>query len=105
MVGIVAMKELLTSVAEQEGGEISLRKCVADIMHPPSWFRKPRRCRSCLKPSKPTASIWLSSSMSLVALPNIVITLEDILEEIVGDYDDEFTGRHRQIKKLEGSRA
>jgi putative hemolysin len=28
-----------------------------------------------------------------------LITLEDILEEIVGDYEDEFTPRHRHIKK------
>ena len=30
-----------------------------------------------------------------------LITLEDILEEIVGDYEDEFTPRHRHIKKEE----
>ena len=28
-----------------------------------------------------------------------LITLDDILEEIVGDYEDEFTPRHRHIKK------
>lgn len=28
-----------------------------------------------------------------------LITLEDILEEIVGEYEDEFTPRHRHIKK------
>jgi len=33
-----------------------------------------------------------------------LITLEDILEEIVGDYEDEFTPRHRHIKK-EGERS
>ncbi|HQP44630.1 MAG TPA: transporter associated domain-containing protein, partial [Thermoanaerobaculales bacterium] len=32
-----------------------------------------------------------------------IITLEDILEEIVGDYEDEFTRSTRQIRKLEGS--
>ncbi|HPZ50869.1 MAG TPA: transporter associated domain-containing protein, partial [Propionibacteriaceae bacterium] len=32
-----------------------------------------------------------------------IITLEDILEEIVGDYEDEFTHAARRVKKLEGS--
>jgi CBS domain containing-hemolysin-like protein len=32
-----------------------------------------------------------------------IITLEDILEEIVGDYEDEFTRQARRVKKLLGS--
>ena len=32
-----------------------------------------------------------------------IITLEDILEEIVGDYEDEFTRQARRVKKLVGS--
>ena len=32
-----------------------------------------------------------------------IITLEDILEEIVGDYEDEFTRAARRVKKLTGS--
>jgi CBS domain containing-hemolysin-like protein len=32
-----------------------------------------------------------------------IITLEDILEEIVGDYDDEHSHAARRVKKLEGS--
>ena len=32
-----------------------------------------------------------------------IITLEDILEEIVGDYEDEFTRGTRRVKKLTGS--
>ena len=28
-----------------------------------------------------------------------LITLEDILEEIVGDYEDEFSPRHRHIRR------
>jgi len=32
-----------------------------------------------------------------------IITLEDILEEIVGEYEDEFTRQGRRIKKLVGS--
>ena len=31
-----------------------------------------------------------------------LITLEDVLEEIVGEYDDEFTRRPRYIKEAEG---
>jgi putative hemolysin len=32
-----------------------------------------------------------------------IITLEDILEEIVGEYEDEFTRQARRVKKLVGS--
>ena len=102
MVGIVAMKELLTAVAEQEGGEVSLEQNVSDIMQPPFLVPENKALSELLKTFK-TNRQHMAIVIDEFGGTAGIITLEDILEEIVGEYDDEFTGRHRQIKKLEGS--
>ncbi|MCB1904280.1 MAG: HlyC/CorC family transporter, partial [Gammaproteobacteria bacterium] len=102
MVGVVAMKELLTSVAEQEGGEVSLDQPVSEIMLPPFLVPETKALSELLKTFK-TNRQHMAIVIDEFGGTAGVITLEDILEEIVGDYDDEFTRGHRQIKKLAGS--
>ena len=99
IVGVVVMKELLSRVAEG-----ATRRC--------STTGSPRSCSrrtSCRRPSR-----WFQllkefkrqrQQMAVVVDEYGgtagIITLEDI-EEIVGDYADEFTRQHRHIKKLDG---
>jgi len=102
MLGIVAMKELLTTVAEQDGVENILQRPVSDIMLPPFLVPETKALSELLKTfqrQRQHMAIVIDEFGGTAG----VITLEDILEEIVGEYDDEFTPRHRLIKKLEGS--
>jgi len=102
MVGILAMKELLSLVAKQEQDKNILQLPISDIMLPPFLVPETNALSELLKTFK------VERQHMAIVIDEFggtagVITLEDILEEIVGDYDDEFTRRHRLIKKLAGS--
>lgn len=103
MVGMVAIKDLLSEVAEAGvSGPISEMK-ISELMRPAYIIPETKPLSNLLKEFK-----RIRQQMAVVVDEYGgtagVITLEDILEEIVGEYADEFTHHQsRYIKKLSGS--
>ncbi len=102
--GVVAIKELLAALAEagaEEYAAVSSRP-VSDFAKPPFIVPSTKLQSDLLKDFKARRQ-----QMALVideyGGTAGIITLEDILEEIVGDYEDEYTRQARRVKKLAGS--
>ena len=102
--GIVAIKELLAALAEAGAGEYAAasQRPVSDFAKPPFIVPSTKLQADLLKDFKAKRQ-----QMALVideyGGTEGLITLEDILEEIVGDYEDEYTRQARRVKKLAGS--
>ncbi|MCU7814099.1 MAG: hemolysin family protein [Candidatus Thiodiazotropha sp. (ex Lucinoma kastoroae)] len=100
IIGIVSMKELLNRLATAENPESStsiIKLPVSEVMMPAYFVPDTMRLSLLLKDftsNRRQIAIVLDEYGGTEGL----ITLEDILEEIVGDYEDEFTPRHRHIK-------
>jgi putative hemolysin len=101
IVGIVAMKELLSLVAEA-GDNKTINLKVSEFMHPPYIVPNSKSLSHLLREFKATRQ-QMAIVIDEYGGTEGVITLEDILEEIVGEYEDEFTSHGRRIKKTEGS--
>ncbi|MBF0310007.1 MAG: HlyC/CorC family transporter [Magnetococcales bacterium] len=100
IVGVVAMKELLTQLAESSDPAEEASRPVSEFMHPPYIVPNSKSLISLLTDFK------VSRQQMAVVVDEYggtegIITLEDILEEIVGEYADEFTPQHRRIKKTD----
>jgi len=101
IIGIVSMKKLLNSMAAAEKPELIidiLAQPVADVMMPAYYIPDTMPLRALLldfTSNRRQIAIVLDEYGGTEGL----ITLEDILEEIVGDYEDEFSPRHRHIKR------
>lgn len=102
--GVVAIKELLAALAgagAEEYAAVSARP-VSDLAKPPFIVPSTKLQSDLLKDFKARRQ-----QMALVideyGGTAGIITLEDILEEIVGDYEDEYTRQARRVKKLAGS--
>ncbi|MCP4702456.1 MAG: HlyC/CorC family transporter [Gammaproteobacteria bacterium] len=98
IVGIVAMKELLHNVASVGNLENFADLPLKEIMLPPYFVPDTMPLSNLLKDftnNRRQMAMVLDEFGGTAGL----ITLEDILEEIVGEYEDEFTPRHRHIKK------
>ncbi len=103
--GVVAIKELLTYVAEHSGSDDfkhASKKHVKDFAKAPFFVPDSKTLDTLLADFKRTRQ-QLAIVIDEYGGTEGIITLEDILEEIVGDYEDEFTRSARQIRKLEGS--
>jgi len=103
MIGMVAIKDLMRTVAEA-GSDRPLREMsIGEVMRPAFIIPETKSLSGLLKEFK------RSRQQMAVVVDEYggtagVITLEDILEEIVGEYADEFTPhQYRYIKKLSGS--
>ncbi len=100
IVGVVSMKQLLNRMATAESPESSaniITLPVNEVMMPAYFVPDTMRLSTLLKDftsNRRQIAIVLDEYGGTEGL----ITLEDILEEIVGDYEDEFTPRHRHIK-------
>lgn len=100
IVGVVSMKQLLKKLATigNEGSPTDITKLpVTDVMMSPHFVPDSMPLSKLLKDftsNRRQMAIVLDEYGGTEGL----ITLEDILEEIVGDYEDEFTPRHRHIK-------
>lgn len=102
--GVVAIKELLTIMAESTGdalAEVSERP-VSEFAQAPYIVPNSKLLSDLLKDFKRTHQ-QLAVVIDEYGGTEGIITLEDILEEIVGDYEDEFTRQARRVKKLVGS--
>jgi len=103
MVGIIAIKELLCVVAEAGCGEKLTEMPVSEIMRPAYIIPESKPLSELLKDFKRTRQ-QMAIVLDEYGGTAGVITLEDILEEIVGEYADEFTRhQYRYVKKLGGS--
>jgi CBS domain containing-hemolysin-like protein len=100
IIGVVSMKQLLNRLASEEDAASSAKigtLPVSEVMMPPYFVPDTMRLSTLLKDftsNRRQMAIVLDEFGGTEGL----ITLEDILEEIVGDYEDEFTPRHRHIK-------
>lgn len=100
IIGIVSMKQLLNKLATAESQESSAgitNLPVSEVMMPPYFVPDTMPLSTLLKDftnNRRQIAVVLDEYGGTEG----IITLEDILEEIVGDYEDEFTPRHRHIK-------
>ncbi|MCP4288150.1 MAG: HlyC/CorC family transporter [Gammaproteobacteria bacterium] len=100
MVGIVAMKQLLNKLAMDLGPKSSATIVdlpVSEVMMP-AYFVPDSTSLSTLLKDFTSNRRQIAIVLDEYGGTEGLITLEDILEEIVGDYEDEFTPRHRHIK-------
>jgi len=103
IIGVVSMKQLLSQMATLENPEATekiLKLPVTEVMMQAYFVPDTMRLSTLLKDftaNRRQLAIVLDEYGGTEGL----ITLEDILEEIVGDYEDEFTPRHRHIKKAD----
>ena len=101
--GVVTIKELLTAMGEN-GDSVAevIRRPIGDFAKRPFIVPNSKLQSDLLKDFK-----RLRQQMAVVideyGGTEGIITLEDILEEIVGDYEDEFTRQARRVRKLVGS--
>jgi len=100
IIGVVSMKTLLNRLASAEDNDSApdiASLPVKDVMMPAYFVPDTMRLSSLLKDftsNRRQIAIVLDEYGGTEGM----ITLEDILEEIVGDYEDEFSPRHRHIK-------
>ncbi len=102
--GVVAIKELLTVMAEGSDDphdDVSQRP-VKLFAKPPFIVPNSKLQSDLLKDFKRTRH-QMAIVIDEYGGTEGIITLEDILEEIVGDYEDEFTRQARRVRKLVGS--
>ncbi|MBF0214198.1 MAG: HlyC/CorC family transporter, partial [Magnetococcales bacterium] len=98
IIGYVAMKELLSVMAESKESQID--RPIGEYVHSCYIVPNSKRLRDLLKEFKANRQ-QLAVVIDEYGGTEGIITLEDILEEIVGDYEDEFTQGTRRIKKLD----
>ena len=104
IVGIVAIKELLTVMAESSGQTLEdvSRRAVSEFVQEPFIVPNSKSLSDLLKEFKRNRQ-QMAVVIDEYGGTEGIITLEDILEEIVGEYEDEFTRQARRVKKLLGS--
>jgi CBS domain containing-hemolysin-like protein len=98
IVGFVTMKGLLDRLAQGESLEAVLNQQVTEIMLPPYIVPDTKPLSHLLKEFQ-EKSRYMAVVIDEFGGTAGIITLEDILEEIVGEYDDESTKRDGYIKK------
>jgi CBS domain containing-hemolysin-like protein len=103
IVGVIAIKELFNIVAESGPNVDFSSISVSSVMRPPFIIPESKTLSELLKEFK-TGRQQMAIALDEYGGTSGVITLEDILEEIVGEYADEFAPhQYRYIKKLGGS--
>jgi CBS domain containing-hemolysin-like protein len=104
IIGIVSIKELLSLMAESRGDSLDevSQRAVGEFAKAPLVVPDSKLISEMLKQFKQTRQ-QVAIVIDEYGGTEGLISLEDILEEIVGDYDDEFSHQVRQVRKLEGS--
>lgn len=106
IIGVVSMKQLLNKMVTVDGPELSatiLELPVREIMSP-AYFVPDTMPLSTLLDDFTNNRRQIAIVLDEYGGTEGLITLDDILEEIVGDYEDEFTPRHRHIRKEDSHR-
>lgn len=101
IVGVVSMKELLNRLANSENPtEVAelFDLSASDVMMEP-YFVPDSMPLSRLLTQFTNNRRQMAIVLDEYGGTEGLITLEDILEEIVGDYEDEFSPRHRHIRR------
>jgi CBS domain containing-hemolysin-like protein len=96
IVGMLPIKELLNSL-DPEGGTEEMARPISEIMLPPYLVPEIKPLSTLLaefKAQRQQMAIVIDEYGGTSGL----VTLEDILEEIVGEYEDEFSPRPKFIK-------
>ncbi len=101
IVGVVSMKELLKRLANAENLKSTTE--VFDL-HAREVMMEPYFVPDSMRLSQLLTEFTNNRRQIAIVLDEYggtegLITLEDILEEIVGDYEDEFSPRHRHIRR------
>ena len=101
IIGVVSMKQLLNRIASADNPEKSMKitKLPAREVMMPAYYVPDTMPLSTLLEEFTGNRRQIAIVLDEYGGTEGLITLEDILEEIVGDYEDEFTPRHRHIKK------
>ena len=100
IIGVVSVKQLLNKMVTAESPEL----CASIVDHPvrevmmPAYFVPDTMPLSSLLEDFTNNRRQMAVVLDEYGGTEGLITLDDILEEIVGDYEDEFTPRHRHIK-------
>jgi CBS domain containing-hemolysin-like protein len=101
IIGVVSMKQLLNRMASMENAEKAagiVELPVREVMLPAFYVPDTMPLSALLKDFT-NKGRQIAIVLDEYGGTEGLITLEDILEEIVGDYEDEFTPRHRHIIK------
>lgn len=98
--GLVSIKEILDKMGEGENWEMLLRRPVRELMFEPFIVPDTKPLSHLLRDFQQYAQ-YMAIVIDEFGGTAGLITLEDVLEEIVGEYDDEFTRRQRYIKEAE----
>jgi len=96
IVGIISIKEVLSRLSPEEGRQ-DMELSVSEIMMPPHIVPETKSLRSLLtdfRAQKRQMAIIIDEFGGTAGL----LTLEDILEEIVGEYEDEFSQAPKYLK-------
>ncbi|MEO5378813.1 MAG: hemolysin family protein [Magnetococcus sp. DMHC-6] len=98
IIGYVAMKELLSVLARSKDAN-EMERPMSEYVHPIYIVPNGKMMSDLLKEFKTTRQ-QMAVVVDEYGGTEGIITLEDILEEIVGDYEDEFTTNTRRVKKI-----
>jgi len=96
IVGILSIKELLNCL-DPEGGTEEMGRPISEIMLPP-YVVPESKPLSALLPEFKTKRQQMAIVIDEFGGTAGIVTLEDILEEIVGEYEDEFSPSSALIK-------
>lgn len=96
IVGMLPIKELINSLGDPPSPE-SLSRPVSEIMLPAYVVPHAKRARVLLQKFKKNRQ-QMAVVIDEFGGTDGLITLEDLLEEIIGDYEDEFTPRSEYIE-------
>jgi CBS domain containing-hemolysin-like protein len=97
--GYVAMKELLGALADSRENQ-NLDQTIAEYVNPVYIVPNSKMMSDLLKEFKSSRQ-QMAVVIDEYGGTEGIITLEDILEQIVGEYEDEFTTNTRRFRKLD----